>query len=209
MVRTPALLNEAANAAFQNAVDLFEEAKLLADNQKWARSYVLALLAAEQYTKSFEFKCEQIGRRLPKVPDRELHKFRLLRFTFLLILPRMMFDGAYNLFMLATGKPAREHDRESMKRAYSIFGRDTDRKKELALYVDLNARLRIPSKEIGKNDCKEVLKVMANMMDRRPFFLTEKGEHLKSSLNLNYFPLFDRSQSELFRLIGERYLKET
>jgi hypothetical protein len=207
MPRSSQLLDEAANAAFQNAVQLFEEAKLLCHHKKWARSYALALLAAEQYTKSFEFKCEQIGFRLPNVPDREVHEFRLLRFTFLLILPHLMSVGGYNLFAKLANVSLREPDRKLMKRAYSIFGKDTDRKKELAFYVDLNAKLRIPSNEIKKKDCKEVLEVMEDTIGAKPFFLTERGEQLKSALALSYFPLFDRSQSELFKLIGRQYLR--
>jgi len=209
MVRNPKLLNAAANAAYQNAFELFEEAKLLAHKKKWPRAYALALLAAEQYTKSFEFKCEEIGHKLPKVPDRELHKFRLLRFTFMLTLPRLMFVGTHNILAQAAGAPLWQHDRTSLKRAYCIFGKDTDRKKELAFYVDLNSKLRIPTKEIGKSDCEEVQKVMTKIMESRPFFLTEKGEKLKSTLNMNYYPLFDRSQSELFKLVGKQFLKET
>jgi hypothetical protein len=202
------LLSEAANAAFQNSVDLFEEAKLLADYGKWARSYALALLAAEQYTKSFEFKCEQIGFKLAKVSAKKVHAFRLLRFTFLLILPHLMSVGGFNFFAKLANVPLREPDRKFMKRVYVVFGKQAERKKELAFYVDLSEKLRIPSKEIKKEDCKAVLDLVAQMVGSRPLFLTEKGEHLKSALGMNFFPLFERSQSELFKMFGKQYLKE-
>jgi hypothetical protein len=124
MVRKLKLLNVAANEAFQNSVDLLEEAKLLRDHKKWARSYALAVLAAEQFTKSFEFKCEEAAFNLEKVPPKRMHAFRLARFEQLLILPHLVYVDHYNaLAKLSPGLTRKEPNRQFIESISVMFGR--------------------------------------------------------------------------------------
>jgi AbiV family abortive infection protein len=45
-------LNSLAQLAFANAIALRDEARILFDNERWARAYALGVLAAEEYGKS-------------------------------------------------------------------------------------------------------------------------------------------------------------
>jgi len=207
MTRTVRLLNEAANAAFQNSVDLLEEAKILSQQRKWARSYALTVLAAEQFTKSFEFKCEQAGRNLPPVPKKGIHGFRLQRFTFLLIAQHLMSVGQHNFLAKLACAPLREADRKFIRSVYVMLGKDADKRKEAAFYVDLNGKVRIPSKEVQKKECEETIKLMEGILKNKPNFLIAQGEQLNSELNMNYFPLFERAQGDLSKMIGTQFMK--
>jgi hypothetical protein len=202
------LLGVAADEAFRNSVDLLEEAKLLRDHGKWARSYALAVLAAEEFTKSFEFKCREVGFNLSKVPTKGVHQFRLKRFELLLIVPHLMSVGSYNLLAKFAGVPLRNPDRQFIKSVRVTFGPNAQGKKNSAFYVDLtNGQLQVPSKQIRKDDCQQVISLMTEVVSKKPVFLITEGEKLKSALTMNFLPLFNTVQSELSKAIGKQFLK--
>ena len=48
---------EAAKAAYKNCLELKIEARLLYDNSFYSRSYALAVLSFEEFSKAFLYKC--------------------------------------------------------------------------------------------------------------------------------------------------------
>jgi len=48
---------DAARAAYRNSLGLLEESNVLYKNSRYARSYALCVLCAEEFAKSFLYKC--------------------------------------------------------------------------------------------------------------------------------------------------------
>ena len=55
------LFEDGAKAAYRNSLGLLEEANILYTNSKYARTYALCVLSAEEFVKSFLYKCISVG----------------------------------------------------------------------------------------------------------------------------------------------------
>ena len=92
------LLKQTSIDAYTNSVFLIDEAKILYNKKRWARSYFLAACGSEQFVKSFEYRCESISRPLPPIPKKSAHKDRPGRFALMMIVPHLMNIATYNFF---------------------------------------------------------------------------------------------------------------
>lgn len=196
------LLQGAAEEAFNNSRDLLEESKLLYTNSGWARSYLLAVTAAEQYVLSFEFKCNLAGFDLQSVWHSAGHTARKARFALLIITPYLMEIGAYNFFAKMAGVQLRKPDLRFLKRYINTF-QGIQGKRNAALYVDLNGTLSVPSKIITKDDALRMIEIMNPILKAKPKFLLASDDDLQRTLGMGFLPVLTTSQSELFRQIGK------
>ena len=202
------MLQTAAEKAFENSRDLLEDSKILFKKKKYARAFALSVTAAEEYAKSFEFKCELARFNIPGVPSESAHSFRQARFALLVITPYMMGVGGWNFFAQLAGVQPKKPDREFLELFIKTFNHNIQGRRNRALYVDLNGKLTAPSDEITKKEAKHVMRIMDDVLKNEPEFLRVSGDDLQRTLGMGFLPLTNMSQSELFARIGKMYLKK-
>ncbi|MGD0145784.1 MAG: AbiV family abortive infection protein [Nitrososphaerales archaeon] len=207
---------EASTAAYRNSKELLEEATVLLQAGKWARSYFLAITSAEQFTRCVEFACQSVGFELKaKRPNEGLHDFGLRRFGLLAISSHAMATEGWNFFAkLSDGKvPTKTYDRRYLQTIMKNFVQDAGRKRNVALYVELkDGQLSDPA-SITKQNALGMLDVVGPLVSDPPTFLELEGEHLKSDLAMKYAPMLKlgnandkRTDQQLLKAIG-RFLK--
>jgi AbiV len=209
------LLEKAALAAFQNSNDILEESKLLFNNEKWARAYVLALLSAEQFATCFEFRCEMAGFKMQTISQKGWeHGIKPARVALVFIVPLIMNLAARNLMAKLAGQTfvlqIDADNQKSIELLYRIFKTDDPQKKRsLALYVDIKGQeVLMPSEKITKTDAQEIIGIMGNILIEEPKFLKISDNDLEAYLGNSFLPLFNMEQSEIFAVIGKMFLKK-
>jgi len=60
-VKNKELYRKATQTALDNAFDIFEDAALLYDKEKYPRAFALCMLSLEELTKSFIYRCISVG----------------------------------------------------------------------------------------------------------------------------------------------------
>jgi AbiV len=203
---------EASAAAYGNSRKLLEEAIMLFEKGRWARSYFLAVTSAEQFTRSVEFACESVGFELKaKRPSEGLHDFNLRRFGLLAISSHTMAIEGWNFFArMSAGKVLpKTYDRVYLETLMRSFVQVAGRKRNGALYVELEEGNLTDPESITKQNAHEMMKIVGPVVTADPEFLKLKGEPLKSYLGLRYAPMIRlgdandaRTDRELLRAVG-------
>lgn len=208
---------EASAAAYGNSRKLLEEAVMLFEAGRWARSYFLALTSAEQFTRSVEFACESVDFELKaKRPSEGLHDFNLRRFGLLALSSHAMAIEGWSFFArMSAGKvPPKTYDRAYLETLMRNFVKVAGRKRNATLYVGLEGGNLTDPESITKQDAHEMIEIVGPVVAADPDFLKLSGEPLKSYLGLRYAPLIKlgdandaRTDRELLRAVG-RFLGE-
>jgi hypothetical protein len=202
------LLQLAAEKAFKNSRSLLKESKLLYENEMYARSFALSVTAAEEYAKSFEYKCELAKFKIPPVPPDAAHSFRQARFALLVITPHLMAIGGWNFFAQMAGMKPKKPNRGFLEVFIKTFNHDIRGKRNRALYVDLNGSLSVPSEQITKKEARHLMVIMDSVLEKEPGFLGASGNTLQQTLGMGFLPLTSLDQHQLFAQIGKVVLKK-
>ena len=193
---TKELYDEAALSAYENSLDLLQEAEILHSSFKYARTYALCVLAAEEFSKSFLYKCQSVGLISDKgfMEDLRKHDEKIFHGVHLLI-------SVYH--MANYGREIREaisHDKSEMdhsKHLTRMALRDSFVKlmkneniikifkaastwKTYSFYVDIqDSRVLIPSERISAEMAKEILDILKSYLPGFEIILGSDDDRFK------------------------------
>ncbi len=184
----------AAWASYENCLDLLDDANILVERSKFPRAYALTILAAEEFCKSYLYKCLSAGLtgkgKIKKIVP--YHDEKIFRFIHLMVNPTTMAIHHSEIEEAMThDKDEPDHSKhlylEVMKRVHleslgivrwltSTF-KHAEILKLRALYVDLRrGNVLVPKDAVQVATVKKVHKFVANMVDGFDVILDEDHE---------------------------------
>ena len=195
---------EAAHAAYQNSLELLEEARLLYNNSRYARAFSLAVLASEEFSKSFLYKCRaeeflsatSLSRMITDHEVKVNKALHILSFAVFFSkyesrirdatekdrLERNHREHQYpkvvlNSFIDWIGKPGFKELIDLLKYAH--------KSKLNAFYVDVRKRsVAVPNKTIRKETCDKLLNVLESFIPGFNIILAEDKQQFKHTLKM-------------------------
>jgi AbiV family abortive infection protein len=172
---------ELSEASFENAKELMEESELLLNNDRYARSYALAVLSLEEFAKSlmwklYNLKCQRYKHEdleFPKMLTKQItqHGTKQAIFLFNLVLGQMM-EGA--LDQKLNGQPIKEAIDRKTSELDALLSKiaNLEIDKQHAFYVDFReGRIGIPKDSVNKEKCVVLLKVLRESVDPFEMFV--------------------------------------
>jgi AbiV family abortive infection protein len=199
---------KAAKAAYENCLQLLDEANLLYNNSRFPRAYVLSILCLEEFAKSFLYKCVSVGLITDKDFDVDIkkHEEKLYHAVHIMLFPYAMgyrqqkFNEA-----IENDKHEKDHSKhvslEAFERLYNIFKytddipemtesvneifKDAHLLKLKGLYVDIQRNnIIIPQDIIDSNKCKRVLEFLNRCANGFDTILGSNDDHFKNLVEL-------------------------
>ncbi len=200
------IYEEGTHAAYKNSLSLLEEANIMFNNSKFARAYALGVLSAEEFAKSFIYKCISVG--LIKHDFRRdiiKHQEKIFHIIHILLMPRLL-HVRYKKFLDACDHDKHEKDHskhlgfEAFKRIYKFWEYTEDQDETLrqlrifehadnlklkALYVDIvGNNVILPDDVIGMEKGKEIIDFLNTHAHGFEIILNESDEHFKEVVKL-------------------------
>lgn len=165
-----------AQAAYQNAQELADEATFLMKSGKYPRACSLTVLAAEEFAKAFLCKCYSVGMITDPNFRRDLanHDVKLIHFVKIVVSNALLsrhkreIDEAFRLRPLLkyhdivkiTLDRIAEKEKQNIKNAVDVFAQ-ADLIKQAGFYTDLDGKRVVkPSEIITKQRAQVVLSYM-------------------------------------------------
>lgn len=162
---------ELGRAAFENAVALLEDSRILFKNGRYQRAYVLAVLAMEELAKFVLCKAYVTG----YVTDQSLRSFggfeRVIRSHFpkqvTFLFTRALKTSGITLLFLGISWNLTMKARAAGAREAGVFD-IVERTKQDALYVDLReGKVIVPENQVGE---KKTYELMKEVEEAIPFY---------------------------------------
>lgn len=189
---------KAARASYENCLDLLDDAAILAARSKFPRAYALTVLAAEEFCKSYLYKCLSAGlagkRQIKKIVAS--HDEKIFRFIHLIMDPSIMSihhakieeaiahdknepDHTKHLYPKAMKKVALES--LTIIRVLTSMFKDAEALKLRALYVDLRkqGRVLIPKESVQGATFQRIHKFVAHIVQGFDELLNEDDENFR------------------------------
>lgn len=190
------LYEEAALSAYDNSLDLLQEAEILHNNSKYARTYALCVLAAEEFSKSFLYKCQSVGlisdkdfmKDLRKHHEKIFHSIHLLISAYHIANYGREIDDA-----ISRDKSETDHSKhlyplalmdsivKTMKKENIIkIFKAASTRKIYSFYVDIqDSKVLVPSKCISAKMAREILEILKSYLPGFEVILGSDDEGFK------------------------------
>jgi hypothetical protein len=206
------LMNEvyekAAKAAYENCLQLLNDANLLYNNSRFPRAYVLSILCLEEFAKSFLYKCVSVNLITDMDFDADIKKHgeKLYHALHIMLFPYAMGYRQQKLFdAIEHDKYEKDHSKhisfEAFKRFYDIFKysddtsemtesvlevfKDAHLLKLKGLYVDVqHSNIIVTQDIIEPNKCKQVLEFLNRCAYGFDTILGSSDDHFKNLVEL-------------------------
>src|SRR2546422_3996235 len=188
-----ALYEKAAKAAYENSLDLLNEASILYEHGRYARACALTVFSCEEFAKAFLYKCNASGLIIDKKFEKDIlkHDIKLAHFTHLIVSVFRMssFDRQYEK-SLKHDKGLKDHSMHilpdvfkkmaklDVKPMMRLFKLSHD-VRLLALYVDIEDNKVIRPNLIDKNACGQFLHIVRKYTAGFASILDEDKERFK------------------------------
>ncbi len=192
------IYEEASRAAYKNCLELLEDANLLHDHGRYPRSYALAVICAEEFAKSFLYKCYSCGIIIDKDFRRDIlkHGEKIFHFTHIMA-SFWTFASKHRQIVEAVehDKKVQDHSEHQLPKvlasidplpveiATQVFDK-ADQNKMHALYVDFKEnKILAPSKMIDQPRCEIILKLLNIACYGFEVFLKDNDEEFAKGIN--------------------------
>jgi len=197
------LYRKAALAAYQNSLDLLEDANILFKQSRFARAYALGALSLEEFAKAFLYRCYSAGLITDPGFDRDitLHKEKLFHGMHLLtsaytLSPESTFarvithdkrisDHSQHLLPKAAPKIALE-SMNRIEKLLKIFAGSHELKLS-GIYTEVdrkNGKVVSPSDIIKATDCNDLLTFLNTYMNGFEIILRAEDDRFRKDVEL-------------------------
>jgi AbiV family abortive infection protein len=167
--------HELSEASFENAKELMEESELLLNNDRYARSYALAVLSLEEFAKSlmwkeYNLKCQRYKHEaleFPKTYGKLItqHKIKQSLFLSSLVFRRLMKEM---IDQKVHGQPTKEGINRKVLELDSLLSKiaNLEIDKQNAFYVNIHqGKISVPKDSVNRENCDVLVKVLRESVD--------------------------------------------